>query len=147
MTIAPEAPTALRHGKDLVDPELFDKLCGFLVEEYNVDAATAPAVMDQGLAFLYTMGVTGKGDIMAPSTHVDPAWHTFMLHSGPYTDWCNKHFGRYLHHAPNSKTRTVGLMYNVTDWIREQEFEVIPALWGQAAECNESACCGDGGCC
>lgn len=147
MTIAPERPVGLRHGRDLVEPELFDRLTAFLVSEYEIDTATAPAVMDQGLAFLYTVGATGKGDVMAPSRQVDPAWHTFMLHSGEYTEWCDKHFGRYLHHAPNSKTRTVGLMYDVTDWIREQGFEVDGTLWGTAADCNEPACCGDGGCC
>jgi len=147
MTVAPEKPVALRRGRDLVSPELFDRLTAFCAEEYALDPETARRVMNEGLAFLWTMGTAGKGDVMAPSRDVDPAWHAFMLHSQEYAEWCEEHFGRFLHHAPNSKTRTGGLMLDVMDRIREAGFEVDPSLWGFAAECNEPACCGDGPCC
>ncbi|MFC8505648.1 glycine-rich domain-containing protein [Streptomyces sp. NPDC057411] len=137
----------VRHGRDLVQPELFQRLAAFCADEYRMELPTAEAVMDQGLAFLWTMGSSGKGDVMAPSRQVDPAWHTFMLHSQEYADWCEERFGRFLHHAPNSKTRTLGLMHDVTDLIREAGFEVDKQLWGTAADCNEPACCGDGPCC
>lgn len=41
------------------------------------------------------MGTTGKGEVMAPSRDVGPAWHTFMLHSQEYAEWCDAHFGRF----------------------------------------------------
>ncbi|WP_370412942.1 hypothetical protein [Streptomyces fradiae] len=147
MTVAPEKPVALRRGRDLVCPELFDRLTAFCVEEYRLDADMAGRIMNEALAFLWTMGTTGKGEVMAPSLDVDPAWHTFMLHSQEYADWCQEHFGRFLHHAPNSKTRTTGLMLDVMDLIRGAGFEVDRSLWGFAADCNAPACCGDGPCC
>ncbi|MFG2114840.1 glycine-rich domain-containing protein [Streptomyces sp. NPDC048718] len=137
----------VRHGRDLVEPPLFQRLAAFCAAEYGMELPLAEAVMDQGLAFLWTMGSTGKGDVMAPSRQVDPAWHTFMLHSQEYAQWCEKNFGRFLHHAPNSKIRGIALMLDVTDLIRRAGFAVDRKLWGVAAECNEPACCGDGPCC
>ncbi|MFF9194942.1 glycine-rich domain-containing protein [Streptomyces sp. NPDC014779] len=147
MTVAPERPVALRRGQDLVAPELFDRLAAFCAEEYGLDPATAVRVMNEGLAFLWTMGTTGKGAVMAPSRDVDPAWHTFMLHSQEYAAWCEEHFGRFLHHAPNSKTRSGGLMLDVMELMHGAGFAVDRSLWGFTADCNEPACCGDGPCC
>lgn len=139
--------TELVQGRTLVDPELFDRLASFCSEEYNLERDMAERVMDQAIALCYVMGTTNAGDVMAPSKAVDPGWHTFMLHSQEYAAWCQKSFGYFLHHAPNSKTRTLGLMFNVTDRIREAGFMVDGTLWGTAAECNAPTCCGDGPCC
>lgn len=147
MTTTVESPVALRHGRDLVSPELFEKLSAFCADEYGHELSTARRIMNEALAFLWVMGTTGKGDVMAPSTVVDPGWHTFMLHSKEYADWCDAQFGYFLHHAPNSKVRTRGLMVSVVDEIRSARFDVDATLWGTAAECNSSACCGDGPCC
>jgi len=147
MTVTSEKPVALRRGRDLVSPELFDKLTAFCADEYGLDGNLSARITDEALAFLWTMGTTGKGDAMAPSRDVDPAWHAFMLHSQEYADWCDAHFGRFLHHTPNSKTRTTGLMLDVMDLIRAAGFAVDKSLWGFAANCNEPACCGDGPCC
>ncbi|AWK12773.1 hypothetical protein DDQ41_07540 [Streptomyces spongiicola] len=84
---------------------------------------------------------------MAPSASVDPGWHTFLLHSVEYARWCERNFGYFLHHAPNSKLRTQGLMVDVVARIREAGFLVDDRLWGRAGECNPPTCCGDGPCC
>ncbi|MFE3627803.1 glycine-rich domain-containing protein [Streptomyces goshikiensis] len=107
----------------------------------------AECVMDQALALLWVMGTTRTGDVMAPSVAVDPGWHTFMLHSQEYADWCQREFGYYLHHAPNSKVRSRGLMSSVVDRLKTAGFVVDERLWGTAADCNQPACCGDGPCC
>jgi len=36
-----------------------------------------------------------------PSRIVDEAWHTFILFTREYTDFCQRAFGGYLHHAPS----------------------------------------------
>ncbi|MEV0471027.1 hypothetical protein [Streptomyces prunicolor] len=148
MTVAPERPVvALRHGRELVPPELFERLTDFCAEEYGLERCVAERVQDQALALVWTMGKTGKGDTMAPSELVDPGWHTFVLHTPEYAEWCAKEFGYFVHHAPNSKTRTHGLMVSVTEEIRAQGFEVDERLWHRAADCNAPTCCGDGPCC
>ncbi|MCD6074767.1 MAG: hypothetical protein K0Q70_1650 [Rhodospirillales bacterium] len=35
-----------------------------------------------------------------PSRIVDEAWHTFILFTRDYTEFCGRAFGAYLHHAP-----------------------------------------------
>ncbi|MEU2433058.1 hypothetical protein ABZ611_26810 [Streptomyces sp. NPDC007861] len=137
--------TELVHGRTLVEPELFDRLAEFCAEEYGLERAVAEQVMDQGLAFLDVMGRTGEG--LSPSKRVDPAWHTFMLHSAEYTTWCEERFGRYIHHAPNSRRRDKATMVDVVGRIRAHGYAVDEGLRGTKANCNEPTCCGDGPCC
>lgn len=146
MTTMLENPTVLRRGRELVRPELFERLAAFCAAEYGLERGVADRVMDQALAFLKVMGHARAFD-MAPSEIVDPGWHTFMLHTQDYANWCQEQFGYFVHHAPNSKIRTRGLMVSVADRIAAAGFEVDTSLWGTAAECNQPACCGDGGCC
>ncbi|WP_063803451.1 MULTISPECIES: hypothetical protein [Streptomyces] len=147
MTYALRHPVGTRHGRDLVPQDLFRRLVDFCADEYGYERSMADRIMDQGLAFLWTMGTTRTEGILAPSKEVDPAWHTFMLHSVEYTEWCRVNFGRFLHHRPNSKVRTRGLMVSVVDHIEKAGFEVDRRLWQMSAACNEPTCCGDGPCC
>ncbi len=133
-----------RNGRELVSPELFTRLVDFCTDEYGLEPSTAARVMDQGLAFLDVMGSTGEP--LSPSTLVDPAWHTFMLHSVEYTRWCQERYGRYLHHAPASRYRDTSTMADITGKLRAHGYVVDDSLWGAKAECNDPACCGDGGC-
>ncbi|MCR8573084.1 MULTISPECIES: glycine-rich domain-containing protein [Streptomyces] len=145
MATALEVTAVQRYGRDLVAPELFDRLVDFCAEEYGLELSVAKRVMDQGLAFLDVMGSTGVG--LSPSKQVDPAWHTFMLHSEEYTRWCMERYGRYIHHAPKSRYRDKATMVDVVGKIREAGYEVDESLWGLKADCNAPTCCGDGPCC
>ncbi|MFJ9900212.1 hypothetical protein ACIQPR_43475 [Streptomyces sp. NPDC091280] len=146
MTVAPEMPTVtLRHGRDLVSPDLFERLVGFCAEEYALKRFMAEQVMSEALAFLDVMGRTGEG--MSPSQAVDPGWHTFMLHSEEYAEFCQTRYGRFIHHAPKSRYRDKATMVDVVSKIRAHGFVVDDSLWGTKADCNEPTCCGDGPCC
>lgn len=138
-------PIPPRAGRTVVEPELFSRLVDFCADEYGLEACAAERVMDQALAFLEVMGITGEP--MSPSSQVDPGWHTFMLHSAEYTAWCQRRHGRYIHHAPNSRYRDRSTMFDVTEQLRAHGFDVDKQLWGTKAECNEPTCCGDGPCC
>lgn len=37
-----------------------------------------------------------------PPRDVDLAWHHFILHTNDYLVFCQKHFGRFIHHAPDA---------------------------------------------
>ncbi len=37
--------------------------------------------------------------MIAPLEKLDKMWHCFILHTQDYTDFCQKHFNRYLHHS------------------------------------------------
>ncbi|WP_327323742.1 hypothetical protein OG735_15410 [Streptomyces sp. NBC_01210] len=132
-------------GRQLVSAELFERLTDFCADEYGLERGVAERVMDEGLAFLDVMGRTGES--LSPSKTVDPAWHTFMLHSPEYTEWCLSRYGRYIHHAPNSRYRDKAAMVDVVAKIRAAGYPVDESLWGIRANCNEPTCCGDGPCC
>lgn len=139
--------TTTRTGRSLVTNIDFAMLAAFCADEYGLERAVADRVVDQALALVFVMGSTGEGASMTPSQQVDPGWHTLILHTDWYANWCQEQFGYFLHHQPNSKTRTGGLMTSVVNKIRAAGFEVDDELWGTAAECNAPACCGDGPCC
>jgi hypothetical protein len=148
MTVAPERPlVATRRGRDLVSAEDFRMLADFCADEYKMPLDIAELTMDEALAMVYTMGVTRSGDTMAPSEAVDPGWHTLILHTEWYADFCQQQFGYFLHHKPNSKWRTSGLMVDVASKIEAAGFRVDRAMWKTRADCNPPACCGDGPCC
>lgn len=136
-----------RTGRSLVTDTEFEMLAEFCAEEYGLERCVADRVVDQALALVFVMGSTGEGAAMAPSAVVDPGWHTLILHTGWYAEWCDRNFGYFLHHQPNSKVRTRGLMVDVVGRIRACGFEVDEQMWGTAADCNAPTCCGDGPCC
>lgn len=145
MTVAPERPVALRQGRDLVAPELFERLVDFCAEEYGQERSMAERIMNEALAFLDVMGQTGEG--MSPSQAVDPGWHTFMLHTEDYEKWCTERYGRFMHHAPKSRYRDKATMVDVVTKLRAHGYAVDESLWGTKSECNEPTCCSDGPCC
>ncbi|MEH0544617.1 hypothetical protein QA802_16445 [Streptomyces sp. B21-105] len=136
--------TKPRTGRSLVTDTEFETLAAFCADEYGLERCVADRVIDQALALVFVMGSSGDGARMAPSRLVDPGWHTLILHTGWYADWCQRSFGYFLHHQPNAKVRTRGLMIDVVGRLRTAGFEVDERLWGTAAECNPPTCCGDG---
>ncbi|MFG2638676.1 hypothetical protein ACGFX8_33735, partial [Streptomyces sp. NPDC048362] len=70
MTVAPERPVSLLQGRDLVSPELFERLVDFCAEEYGHERSMTERIMNEALAFIDVMGKTGEG--MSPSQVVDP---------------------------------------------------------------------------
>jgi hypothetical protein len=48
---------------------------------------------------------SGKSSVGMPSKVVDEAWHEFILMSREYKAFCDKAFGRFLHHTPESQMK------------------------------------------
>lgn len=42
----------------------------------------------------------GQGVVSMPSQAVDEAWHAFILSTKAYANFCQRAFGRFLHHHP-----------------------------------------------
>lgn len=82
----------------LVTPELFDRLAGRIVKDEDIAEDRAARIMDQALAFLATCATTDFP--LSPSDNVDIGWHTFVLHTRDYADFCHQVAGRFIHHVP-----------------------------------------------
>ena len=76
-------------------------LRGKLREELG-DTATALTALD-GLRAWYLACLYADGDLIGmPSKVVDVAWHEMILRTREYTEFCERAFGGYLHHSPDS---------------------------------------------
>jgi hypothetical protein len=66
----------------------------------DLDSAQEQRVFE-GLRDYFTMCAQAQGRFVSmPSQVADDAWHAFILHTRYYQDFCNKAFGRFLHHTP-----------------------------------------------
>jgi len=60
----------------------------------------------QALREYFELSLNAKNNLLAmPSQVVDIAWHEFILNTREYTHFCNKAFGKYLHHTPTEVMR------------------------------------------
>lgn len=66
----------------------------------DLDSAQEQQVFD-GLRDYFILCAQARGRFVSmPSQVADDAWHAFILHTRVYQDFCNKAFGRFLHHTP-----------------------------------------------
>lgn len=70
-----------------------------IMKSKNCDKARAEAIFQDTLRFLYICG-TADGQ-WGPTQTIDAGWHEFIMFTRDYTDFCQEHFGRYIHHVPN----------------------------------------------
>jgi hypothetical protein len=66
------------------------------------DARQADIALE-GLRAWYLACLYADGDLIGmPSKAVDEAWHEMILMTREYTEFCQRAFGRYLHHMPDT---------------------------------------------
>ncbi|MFF7458079.1 glycine-rich domain-containing protein [Kitasatospora sp. NPDC008115] len=128
-------------GRSLVDPALFGRLVARIVEDEVMDQALAERVMDQALAFLGACAANPDAGL-SPSGLVDIGWHTFILHTLDYAEFCRSLSGRFLHHmptdGPDDSTKGVGIAATVAV-IEASGYAVDTELWSMSADCSEGS--------
>jgi hypothetical protein len=86
-------------GRVLVSDEMFARLTARIAQDHPELAPDMPVrIMDQALAFLGTCATTIEA--LGPSKLVDIGWHTFILHTYDYAQFCERVAGRFIHHQP-----------------------------------------------
>jgi hypothetical protein len=73
------------------------------------------------LACLYA----GCSLIGMPSKAVDQAWHEMILMTRDYTEFCDRAFGRYLHHTPDS-TLSISMGELLKETLRVVDDNALP---------------------
>lgn len=136
-------------GRALVSDELFAQLTTRIARDHPELAADLPGrVMDQALAFLAACATATEP--LGPSELVDIGWHTFILHTRDYADFCQRLAGRFIHHQPDPPSEETGptapeplgapISRSVAA-IRAAGFAIDQELWiGPAAECSKPDC-------
>src|SRR5262249_7476036 len=77
---------------------------------YNNDAVVARYRKDFGISsddaallfsdvkrFLWLAAVEG---VVSPPPKIDDGWHTFIIFTADYEQFCQRYFGRFMHHRP-----------------------------------------------
>ena len=132
-----DGPEQAKASRSLVSPELFDRLANRIrLEHPELAAGMAERILEQALAFLGACAVTTEP--IGPSELVDIGWHTFILHTADYADFCDRIAGRFIHHVPDEPDGGVGssLAASVAA-IRASGFTLDRALWFSGAECTQ----------
>lgn len=92
-TTEPELLASLRAYKH---PHLVERL----QKELSISSEQAEQLFEDTKLFLYICG-TCHGN-WSPSRMIDEGWHNFILFTRDYTAFCDKFFGRFIHHQPNT---------------------------------------------
>jgi|AntAceMinimDraft_11_1070367.scaffolds.fasta_scaffold91065_1 hypothetical protein len=105
------------------------------------------------LIFLYFCATSNN--TFTPSEVIDEMWHTFLLSTKDYDDFCQEYLGKKIHHNPDSVISESSKEKNQQQYINlyiqaEQIFgdldpETFPSPTVLAADCNGD--CGSGGSC
>ncbi|ABP52993.1 glycine-rich domain-containing protein [Salinispora tropica] len=138
--------TLTRRGASLVSPELFGRLTARIAKDHPDLPAGMPArILDQALAFLGAAAVTTEP--IGPSDLVDIGWHTFILYTRDYAEFCDRIAGRFIHHNPedgsewptNPTDAPVPLSRAVAA-ITTAGYQVDAALWRVNASATAADC-------
>src|SRR5689334_9584208 len=76
-----------------------------VIERYQKDFGISPAeatlLFSDVKRFLWLASVEG---VVAPPPKIDEGWHTFIIFTLDYKNFCERYFGRFMHHRPSRPT-------------------------------------------
>lgn len=123
------------------NPDLLERI----MEKENLTKDEAQILMCDMLQFLFVAG-TGDGEVFAPTSTVDTAWHNFILFTKDYSEFCHKNFGKFIHHIPNTKSRLHlvgnGTLPKTIRRVREV-FGSLSYNWTGKSDCESASCVTD----
>ena len=82
-------------------------------------------------------------DMQMWSARVDGVWHEFILFTKQYQNFCQRFFGTFIHHTPNTGTMLSDRPsrdYFLASY--EKSFGLPPKVWSE----GDFATCGSNGC-
>jgi hypothetical protein len=143
VAISPSAPPVSATNKYLISDELWGRLARRIVKEGDIDLPLAERIMDQALGFLKLCAEDASGSY-GPSELVDIGWHTFILYTREYAEFCQRVAGRFIHHAPSDVpgiTYDSGGAKRTVDAMLRRDISVDKMLWANGAKCSDDGKC------
>lgn len=71
-------------------------------DQVVASAAQAEQLFTEAKRYLVLSAVNDDVAVGMCSARVDEAWHTFILYTAEYAEFCTRYFGRYMGHAPKN---------------------------------------------
>lgn len=97
--------------------------------EFPESADRFDEVVDELKKFL-TMPHASTGPLAAMSHAVDGLWHVFINHTPQYADFCERTYGRFLHHQPRSTSYPVPTEAISNFYLEYPKLHgEVPAIW------------------
>lgn len=85
--------------------------------------------------------VASSDSRLSPSVAVDLAWHEFILFTHGYASFCEREFGRMIHHQPGGLAETNRQQFLTTLGLYRQHFGAPdPLYWGDRSQVGDSEC-------
>ncbi|MEV5749318.1 hypothetical protein AB0L00_15995 [Actinoallomurus sp. NPDC052308] len=159
MTITTEHPLHQaqvdpKDPRDLVSPEVFEKVTTHLAKKMEVTTVYAERMFGQALVFLKAYADTrkakskamllpdGTGYRVVPDVTVDPAWHAFIEHTEDYVPFCREIAGEYIHHRPvlTAEMRSGHALEHTLPALYATGYRVDPEFWSTATSCCPPCC-------
>ncbi len=100
-------------------------------KEFNLSREDAQTLFDDVKRFLWLYASTGKA--ISPSQKLDEGWHTFIIFTQSYQEFCLKYLGRFIHHVPNVAPGLSAVGF------AKKAFGKLSANWG-TADCEAADC-------
>jgi hypothetical protein len=138
------AATAVTNPRDLISPELFNRLVGRVQEEMPVATHYAECMVEQMLIFLATISANPDTEMLTPSAAVDPAWHAFVAHTREYDAFCRELTGgRFIHHIPviNGDILSGKSLARTLEAMHATGYPVDEKMWQQWTSCGSTTSC------
>jgi hypothetical protein len=123
------------ESKSLLAADIYDSLASRLQAEYGHDRGKACRIVDETVRFL-VLCATNPTRSFAPSIFVDQGWHTFILDTRAYAEFCDRIAGTFLHHHPTDGPVSGPGLPTATDtaaFMTRAGISHDAALWGPAA--------------
>src|ERR1700730_8937382 len=67
-------------------------------KDFGISAEDAALLFSDVKRFLWLAAVEG---VVAPPPKIDDGWHTFIIFTLDYQKFCERYFGRFMHHRPH----------------------------------------------
>jgi hypothetical protein len=118
------------------------RLLGRLQKKLGIDTEDAQDLFEDLKRFLFIAGTTKEP--MAPPERIDEAWHHFILFTRDYEDFCEKFFGKFIHHKPYGPEEIAAndgsIIKRTIARTREVFGDVLSENWSYAAaDCDQCA--------
>lgn len=142
----PQLPPSLESVLAYKHPGVVERL----KKDLKISKEAAEKLFEDTLRFLYLCGAHRAGGPYSPPPLIDEGWHTFILFTREYREFCLVHFGRFIDHVPTTdamrKARKKLPRPSKTIVMAKKIFGKLSKNWVKASGCEECRDCGDSCC-
>ena len=104
----------------------------------KIDTNRVPDILSEVVKYLNLTAYYEQR--LTPSLMVDYAWHEFILCTKAYSDFCQAHFGKYIHHHPGGTGEENKKQFrNTLKFYRDHFGNPPEQFWGTLPE-DQAAC-------